>query len=123
MFFVVGVNNRLEQLNFRQNIVCPCCGRYSALEAFKGYDYVSLFFVPVFRWNKQYYLRAVCCESTCMIDKDLGRKIEDGTITNVDVNRLNFTRNWSYNQFKRCPSCGYETNEDFVFCPKCGKKF
>lgn len=123
MFFIFGVNNGFEPLNFRQNIVCPCCGRYGALEAFKKYDSFSLFFIPVVQWNKQYYLRTTCCGSTCLIDKELGKKIADGRITSIDVNQLNFTRDWSYVQYKRCPSCGYETNEDFMFCPKCGRKF
>jgi rRNA maturation endonuclease Nob1 len=25
--------------------------------------------------------------------------------------------------FKHCNNCGYETSEDFDFCPKCGMKF
>ena len=25
--------------------------------------------------------------------------------------------------YKRCRSCGYETKEDFEYCPKCGKRF
>ena len=25
--------------------------------------------------------------------------------------------------YKRCNNCGYETAEDFEFCPKCGNRF
>ncbi|MBP3226424.1 MAG: zinc-ribbon domain-containing protein, partial [Methanobrevibacter sp.] len=25
--------------------------------------------------------------------------------------------------FKHCNNCGYETSEDFDFCPKCGMRF
>ena len=25
--------------------------------------------------------------------------------------------------YKRCRQCGYETTEDFDFCPKCGTRF
>ncbi|WP_408633815.1 zinc-ribbon domain-containing protein [Pseudobutyrivibrio xylanivorans] len=25
--------------------------------------------------------------------------------------------------FKRCSNCGYETAEDFDYCPKCGLRF
>ena len=28
----------------------------------------------------------------------------------------------SYTDYKRCLNCGYETTEDFVFCPKCGAR-
>ena len=27
------------------------------------------------------------------------------------------------NRVKKCPNCGYETQEDFEFCPKCGTRF
>lgn len=29
----------------------------------------------------------------------------------------------TYGRYKRCSSCGYETQEDFEFCPKCGQRF
>lgn len=28
-----------------------------------------------------------------------------------------------YLSYKKCNNRGYETNEDFEFCPKCGLKF
>ena len=29
---------------------------------------------------------------------------------------------YHYGGYKRCTNCGYETTEDFVFCPKCGMR-
>lgn len=26
-------------------------------------------------------------------------------------------------QVRKCQNCGYETQEDFEFCPKCGTRF
>ncbi|MCH5255626.1 MAG: zinc-ribbon domain-containing protein, partial [Lachnospiraceae bacterium] len=26
-------------------------------------------------------------------------------------------------RYKRCNNCGFETQEDFEFCPKCGMRF
>ena len=31
--------------------------------------------------------------------------------------------NQGRHSFRRCSYCGYETTEDFVYCPKCGNRF
>jgi hypothetical protein len=124
MFLVFGVNNGSNTMNFRQNIVsCPCCGRYGALEVFKEYSYFSLFFVPVFYFNRHYYVHTTCCGSIGEIDKELGLKIAKGEVTEIDVNQLKFTHTRGNMNFKRCAGCGYETKENFDFCPRCGRKF
>ncbi|MBE7047739.1 MAG: zinc-ribbon domain-containing protein, partial [Ruminococcaceae bacterium] len=42
---------------------------------------------------------------------------DDVRITDADLTIVR-----QYNQQKRCRNCGYETTEDFDFCPKCGEK-
>ncbi|MEE1218114.1 MAG: zinc-ribbon domain-containing protein, partial [Agathobacter sp.] len=29
----------------------------------------------------------------------------------------------TYHSTKHCNNCGYETDENFEYCPKCGQKF
>ena len=52
----------------------------------------------------------------CEIDKEMGSAIEKGTLTSIDTNTLHFYKN----NVKTCTRCGYQTSENFAYCPKCG---
>ena len=177
MFLIMGINNGRKVLDFSQLITCPCCRRSGRMEVIKTYTYFMLFFIPLFRWNKRYFVNMSCCGAVCEIDKELGRAIEKGEVTYINPDTLNFTGSSCgsgydrayYNErnsygngknpygegpissranmnrgqaagpdfadsyidpdglhrvkVKSCDNCGYETGEDFEFCPKCGKKF
>ena len=123
MFFIFGMNGGHESLRFRQTLVCPCCGRYGALEAYKEFNSFSLFFIPMFSFNKRYFVRTAGCGCVSEIDKELGKKIEKGQATNIDVSQLRFHTGYGFTPYKRCAGCGYATADDFAFCPKCGRKF
>ncbi len=123
MFFIIGVTQKEKPLDFRQNLTCPACGRYGAVEVFMVFTVLTLFFIPVFRWNKRYYVKLSCCGGVAEIDKATGEGIEKGRIFEIDTSKMHFD---CFNRvgFKKvCPECGYGTAEDFAFCPKCGRKF
>lgn len=121
MFFIMGMNTRQVKLNFSQLEVCRCCGKYGRIEVFMTYMCLSIFFLPILKWGKRYYVRMDCCDSVTEISKEVGRGIEKGTITEIPYGELSFgTREDS---MKHCSYCGYTTEEDFDFCPKCGKEF
>ena len=172
MFLIMGINNGRKKLNFSQRLICPCCGYSAEIEIIKTFTYFMLFFIPLFRWNKRYFVTMPCCGASCEIDPELGRAIEKGQVDHIDPEDLHFTSgrysqsgpyygNYGggyYNdgpeegsissranmstkpeppvltnsyvdddgirrvRIKTCEGCGYETGEDFVFCPKCGKK-
>lgn len=119
MFFIFGVSTKEKDLEFSQTTVCSSCGSYGRLEAFMTYSYFSLFFIPLFKWNKKYFVRSTCCGSIYSIDKDLGQDIERGTISSIDESDLN-PINIKYT--KQCPKCNYPIEECFQYCPKCGEK-
>ena len=81
MFFIFGINERRTQLPFRQNFPCPVCGRYSAMTVWVTYTYFMFFFIPLFIWNKRYYVRMECCGAKCEISPELGRDIESEKVT------------------------------------------
>lgn len=123
MFFVFGVSNKENELDFTQTTICPSCGSYGRYQVFMVYTSFSLFFIPIFKWNKKYYVRTSCCHSLYSIDKDLGKAIErrEKVIINkedlypIDVN-------YNYKNERYCPSCNFEIDTDFEYCPKCGRK-
>ena len=78
MFFIMGINPREKQLDFSQSIRCKRCGRYGRLEVFLTCMCFSLFFIPLFRWNKQYYARTTCCGGAALLPKELGERIAAG---------------------------------------------
>lgn len=119
MFFIFGMSTKEKEIDFSQTIVCSNCGSYGRYQAFMTYSYFSLFFIPLFKWNKKYYIRSTCCDSLYSIDKDLGQDIESGQRTNIsesDLHPININRSIV------CNNCNYPIEEDFEYCPKCGEK-
>lgn len=120
MFLIMGINQAQKRLNFDQLTICKCCGKYGRVEVFMTYTYFMLFFIPIFKWNKQYFVRMNCCDSRCEIGKELGKSIETGQVSEIDLDELQFgTRE---NQVRHCTNCGFTTLEDYQFCPKCGER-
>lgn len=121
MFFIMGINQKSQKLNFDQLIVCGNCGRYGHLEVYLTYSCLSLFFIPVFKWGRTYYVKTSCCNKVIPIDHDLGYKIESGQIHMLPETVIPDT----FQQkvcLRHCRNCSFETTEDFKFCPKCGEK-
>ena len=63
---------------FRQTIVCKKCGRLCSISVFMTYTCFSFFFIPLFKWGKQYYAVSNCCHTIYAIDAELGKAIEHG---------------------------------------------
>ena len=121
MFFVFGISTKEKEIDFTQTIVCPGCGSYGRLEVFMTYTYFSLFFIPIFKWNKKYYVRSTCCGSLFTINEDLGKSIERGERSRIEESDLH-PININYNKERFCSNCNYSIDNDFEYCPKCGRK-
>ena len=78
MFFIMGVTQGSKQIGFRQNIVCPVCGRHGSWIIYMTYTVLTLFFIPIFKWNRQYFVRTTCCDRTWQLDPELGKRIARG---------------------------------------------
>jgi len=120
MFFIFGINQKEEQLAFDQVVVCDNCGRYGHMTVWVTYSYLMLFFIPFLKWGRRYFVRMGCCGAFCEISKEMGEKIAAGEITSLSSDDLPFKT--LAEERHRCPFCGYTTEEDFQFCPKCGTK-
>lgn len=119
MFFIFGISSKEKDIDFNQSIVCESCGSYGRLNIFMTYSYFSLFFIPIFKWNKKYYVRKSCCGSLYSIDKELGKDIEKGRIKNIEESDL---KPININNKNTCWNCKYPLEREYEFCPKCGKK-
>lgn len=121
MFFIMGISQGQKKLGFDQLIVCPACGKYGHLEVYMVYSYLSLFFIPVWKWGRRYYVRTTCCGTSVQLDEELGRRIARGETVSLPEDIIPAGSScWNPNGHKRCGNCGFETDEDYQFCPKCG---
>lgn len=121
MFFIMGINSGQRRLNFDQVEVCRCCGRYGHIQVFMTYMYLSLFFIPIFKWNKRFYVKMSCCDAVAELDVSFGKAIARGEISRINYETLRFQNRYDGGSgIRRCGKCGFTTEEDFQYCPKCG---
>ena len=89
----------------------------------EGIKCLSLFFIPCFKWNKQYFVQSTCCNTVYALDPEIGRAIARGENVEIRPEHLTEVQAGYRSTFKRCSNCGFETQEDFEYCPKCGRRF
>ncbi len=85
------------------------------------YTVLSLFFIPTIKWNRRYYVRTSCCGRIYELDQQIGKRIERGERVEIVDDDLNDSGRRD-RVYKTCRNCGYSTDEDFDFCPKCGER-
>lgn len=124
MFFMMGITDGRKNLDFSQTIICNLCGKYGRYQVFMTYTVLSLFFIPCFKWNKHFYVQTSCCNALYELDPEIGKRIAHGENIEILPEHLTRVGNGGYGySYKGCNNCGYETAEDFEFCPKCGNRF
>ena len=124
MFFMMGITQGQKEFDFRQMIICSNCGAYGNFSVFMTYTVLSIFFIPVLKRDRHYYVRTSCCNTIYELDPDIGKRIargEDIEIKQEDMKIVQSGRGRAIH--KSCNKCGYETEEDFEYCPKCGNRF
>jgi hypothetical protein len=121
MFFIAGLSSKQQKLDFNQSFNCSYCGKQGQYAVYFEYTHFSLFFIPVIKWNKKYFVRNTCCGTIYSISKDLGERIRKGMEVSVSEMDLDLIHE-SYSFYKQCSQCGYETMENFQYCPKCSNR-
>lgn len=85
------------------------------------YTCFSFFFIPLFKWGKQYYAVSNCCYTIYAIDAELGKAIEHGESVTLREEDLTIA-GMGQAQEMHCPDCGYLLSQEYAYCPKCGRK-
>ncbi len=127
MFFIFGINSGQKELSSDQLVICNICGGYGRYQVFMTYTSLSLFFIPVLKWGRSYYVKMSCCGSIYQLNADVGKHMAAGEKAEISQSDLTLVKSgrreqWNALTGKRrcCRNCGYETEEDFAYCPKCG---
>jgi hypothetical protein len=123
MFFIAGISQKREDLDYYEPIMCSCCIKYGRYEAYIEYSVFSLFFIPLFRFNKKYYARTTCCNSLYLItNKEKGLMMERGQGHNVFLKDKDLKLIYKGICENTCPNCGSQVSEEHKYCPNCGNK-
>ena len=123
MFFIMGISQGRKNFAYQQMCICEHCGSYCRYEVFMTYMYLSLFFIPCFKWNRQYYVRTTCCSTVYALEPEVGKRIARGGQAEILPQNLTKIQAGCRSRVKTTSNCGFETQEDFEFCPKCGRRF
>lgn len=84
MFFIMGIYDRIKELDYHSEMeVCPHCGRYCSYKVFMTYMCFSLFFVPVLKWGRKYYVEASCCKRKTQLKYETGKRLQRGEKVNI----------------------------------------
>ena len=118
---MMGIAQDRKDLDFTQLVTCDICGSYGRYCVFVTYSVLSLFLIPIWKWNRHYYVQMSCCNSIYELNEEIGKRIENGEEVRIEESDLTLMNRGS--TYKKCFNCGYETREDFEFCPKCGNRF
>ena len=111
MFFIMGMSQGEKQLDYSKTVICGECGRYGRYEVFMTYMYLSFFFIPLFKWNKHYYVRMSCCQTVYELDPEVGRRIAAGENVEIDprdMQKINTGRQTYYEQYRQSEAYGHD---------------
>jgi hypothetical protein len=120
MFFIAlfGIQDKEQYIGANNNIVCCSCGRLAKYEIHKSYRYFHIFFIPVFRWNTRYIVKASCCGCLYELDPLVGKEFGKNPDTGIKKENLRHIDN--YLPCKYCPNCKTDVLAEFNYCPYCG---
>lgn len=122
MFFLMGVKNNREELGLKQTVICDNCGSYGRLSCYMDFKQLSIFFIPIIKWDKEYYIKTSCCGSIYRIDRSTGYDIERGKDVSVDLSKYKPINKKYYHNKSECKHCGHVLNKEYKYCPNCGKE-
>lgn len=120
MFFIgiMGIEQKQKHVSVLPAFSCKICSSSGEADLIKTYSSLHFFFIPVLKFNHEYY--AICrnCRSIFKVSSDKGKAFEKGTPLTY----------WDYQIHKAassqpvCKKCGRTLNDDYDYCPFCGHK-
>ena len=119
MFFFFSILPAEKRFNFNFRGLCPICKTYDDFYIVMTYTSFSVFFIPIIKADKRYFLKSSNCGSVCEISEAYAKRLLSGE-DKLDLDKIPFVSN--YRKEKRCSRCGFVTTEDYIYCPRCSEK-
>jgi len=79
----------------------------------------TLFFIPLFRFGKRYFITCPNCGAVYELRKDEGERVAANWSAEINPDCIFIVQN-SYK--KTCPACKCSVNSDCRYCPNCGQR-
>ena len=120
MFFFASVFPKQKELDHLQSGICPSCGAFGSYRVFVRYMCFALFFIPLFRWGKHYFVEMSCCHALYELDPEIGKAIAHGDGVEILPQHLHPVSqgNSQYCLSPLRPALGRTVS----YCPYCGTK-
>lgn len=119
MFFIgiFGIDRKQKEIGHLPNLSCKSC-THTSIHLIKQYNCFHFFFIPIFKWHEIYFAECNQCNSLYEIPIEKGKAFEQkqGDISYWDLKSLKLS-----SPSCTCSFCGKDIEEDFVYCPYCGK--
>ncbi|XOQ44540.1 MAG: zinc-ribbon-15 domain-containing protein [Clostridium sp.] len=120
MFFIIGIISGTTEIGMRRCAYFPCCSLRENLALVTcAYQQFTLFFLPLFRFGKRYFVSCPNCGAVYEINRDEGKRIEHDPNAQINPDKM-FRVAGRTARF--CPNCGAQVNPQSHFCPYCGTR-
>lgn len=124
MFFIgiFGIDERKKEIKVIRNLVCKACGNITAYKLIKVNKVFHFFFIPIFTWNKRYYLMSECCNSIFSISDKLAKALENNEHVDIKDEDLEQINSYTNTNERICSNCSNVVQSNFKYCPHCGER-
>lgn len=88
MFLIIFSTTKQELIDYDKVTRCPYCDDMGSYDIYYTYNVLTIFFIPIWKWNKQYIAERTCCKKRFILDNEVGdrlRRGEDVEIRNEDL--------------------------------------
>ena len=145
MIFIGGISQGSKILAYGRTLLCPFCQSLTECEVIMTCYYFSFFFIPLFKWNRRYYVKTKCCGAVYELDPQVGKAVARGEEPEITGQDLTLVKEgtgpsgWQRQEWQsvysgeeekepdpsavvRCPVCRQECSAKFRYCPNCGQR-
>lgn len=121
MFFFLAVTDDTRSLGKRRCRLFSCCGLSGAeAEVVCVSRKFILFFFPLFRFGKRYFVTCPGCGAVYELAPGEGKILEHNPDAEINPDKL--IRVSRREQAMFCPGCGAKVQPGTSFCPYCGRR-
>lgn len=118
MIFISSIRNKEKELDYSKMIICPNCSGYGRISCFFSYTALSIFLIPILKWNRKYFAKSSCCKTIFSLNYNIGKEIRRGNSMDISEEDLEILdRNTKINI---CENCNNSLDKNFTYCPYCG---